>query len=272
MKNEDLINKERKNFKDMKKSKSPYVKKIVSKEKKVVINKSKNSNISKDKIINIKVIQESKNSNNKNQNNNKDVNLTISKMSKRNFNEILFNYKKYSLINNNPIKRKTEFENELKKTKKLKDMSMKKKKKGWIKKDTENNSKICLSKNNQKSKNIFDEFKVINFEENDNKFIQNLDLDLNAKEDIKEHNDDKKDINELINFDVVYKKSQDDFNIDFMNNNFGIDNIGDTNDTNDPFIGKYKQYLKNKKMKKNKYNNSEFETELKFFEDLNKNL
>ena len=151
-------------------------------------------------------------------------------------------------------------------------MSMKKKKKGWIKKDTENNSKICLSKNNQKSKNIFDEFKVVNFEENDNKFIQNLDLDLNAKKDIKEHNDDKKDINELINFDVVYKKSQDDFNIDFMNNNFGIDNIGDTNDTNDPFIGKYKQYLKNKKMKKNKYNNSEFETELKFFEYLNKNL
>ena len=47
-------------------------------------------------------------------------------------------------MTNNPHKRRFDFDEELKKTKKLKDMSIRKKKKGWIKKTFVDNEKTCI--------------------------------------------------------------------------------------------------------------------------------
>ena len=184
--------------------------------------------------------------------NNLEEKPNISQISKKNFNETLFDYKQYSLINNNPIKKKYEFEKELKKTKKLKDMSMKKKKKLWIKidlleKEKENSElpnekKICLSKPNQKSKII--NLNSINEESSYKKGSQEYDFEAESTE----KNDDDYNVNltgNYFNYNKKIKKSQDDFDIDLVNKK-SFDNESDI------FIGKYKQYLKNKNSKKNK--------------------
>ena len=157
-----------------------------------------------------------------------------------------------NIINNNPIKKKSEFEKELKKTKKLKDMSMKKKKKLWIKidlleKEKENSElpnekKICLSKPNQKSKII--NLNSINEESSYKKGSQEYDFEAESTE----KNDDDYNVNltgNYFNYNKKIKKSQDDFDIDLVNKK-SFDNESDI------FIGKYKQYLKNKNSKKNK--------------------
>ena len=195
----------------------------------------------------------------------------LSKISKKNFNETLFDYKQYSLMNNNPIKKKSEFEKELKKTKKLKDMSMKKKKKLWIKinlleKENDNNEfqndkKIYLSKQNQKSKII--NLNSINEEDSYKKGNQELEFGTESTEKDK---DDKTDLNgNFFNYDKKVKKSQDDFGIDLLNKK-SLDKESNV------FIGKYKQYLKNKNSKKNKdfkkiKQNYESENDFKFFDD-----
>ena len=155
-------------------------------------------------------------------------------------------------MNNNPIKKKSEFEKELKKTKKLKDMSMKKKKKLWIKidlleKEKENSElpnekKLCLSKPNQKSKII--NLNSINEESSYKKGSQEYDFEAESTE----KNDDDYNVNltgNYFNYNKKIKKSQDDFDIDLVNKK-SFDNESDI------FIGKYKQYLKNKNSKKNK--------------------
>ena len=195
----------------------------------------------------------------------------MSKISKKNFNETLFDYKQYSLMNNNPIKKKSEFEKELKKTKKLKDMSMKKKKKLWIKinlleKENDNNEfqndkKIYLSKQNQKSKII--NLNSINEEDSYKKGNQELEFGTESTEKDK---DDKTDLNgNFFNYDKKVKKSQDDFGIDLLNKK-SLDKESNV------FIGKYKQFLKNKNSKKNKdfkkiKQNYESENDFKFFDD-----
>ena len=195
----------------------------------------------------------------------------LSKISKKNFNETLFDYKQYSLMNNNPIKKKSEFEKELKKTKKLKDMSMKKKKKLWIKinlleKENDNNEfqndkKIYLSKQNQKSKII--NLNSINEEDSYKKGNQELEFGTESTEKDK---DDKTDLNgNFFNYDKKVKKSQDDFGIDLLNKK-SLDKESNV------FIGKYKQFLKNKNSKKNKdfkkiKQNYESENDFKFFDD-----
>ena len=203
--------------------------------------------------------------------NNLEEKPNISQISKKNFNETLFDYKQYSLMNNNPIKKKSEFEKELKKTKKLKDMSMKKKKKLWIKinlleKENDNNEfqndkKIYLSKQNQKSKII--NLNSINEEDSYKKGNQELEFGTESTEKDK---DDKTDLNgNFFNYDKKVKKSQDDFGIDLLNKK-SLDKESNV------FIGKYKQYLKNKNSKKNKdfkkiKQNYESENDFKFFDD-----
>ena len=199
-------------------------------------------------------------------------------MSTKNFNETLFDYKTYSLMNNNPIKKKTEFEKELKKTKKLKDNSMKKKKKKWIKigvfekekknDSLENENKIYLSKQNQKSKISFNNLKIISEEEINGELDKELKLKKSPEKYKQEDEEDLK--NNYIKNNQIYKKSQDDFNIDLINN-FGIDN--DIANSSELFIGKYKQYLKNKNSKKNKdikkiKKNYECDNNFQFFEDI----
>ena len=278
IKQEGKINKSRKDIKPV------YIKKNISKEKNKIIisniSKEKNSKINNEKRhIHNPVIQE-KNTINETKNNeekkeviqNEKSSKDLSQMSKKNFNETLYDYKQYSLINNDPIKKKYEFEKELKKTKKLKDMSMKKKKKLWIKidlmekeknnNDLNNDKKIYLSKPTQKSKII--ELDPINEEENNKKENQ----EMNFGTDSRERNDEEEtDLNSnLIKYNQIYKKSQDDFNIDLMNKNKSKNNEGDI------FIGKYRQYLKNKNSKKNKdlkkiKKNYDFENNFDFFGD-----
>ena len=203
--------------------------------------------------------------------NNLEEKPNLSQISKKNFNETLFDYKQYSLMNNNPIKKKSEFEKELKKTKKLKDMSMKKKKKLWIKIDLlekekenselQNEKKICLSKPNQKSKII--NLNSINEESSYKKGSQEYDFEAESTE----KNDDDYNVNltgNYFNYNKKIKKSQDDFDIDLINKK-SFDNESDI------FIGKYKQYLKNKNSKKNKdfkkiRQNCESKSSFKFFD------
>ena len=202
IKQEGKINKNRKDVKPV------YIKKNISKEKNKIIisniSRENNSKINNEKrLIHNPVIQEKntiKNLNyyNETKNNeekkeviqNEKSSKDLSQMSTKNFNETLFDYKQYSLINNNPIKKKYEFEKELKKTKKLKDMSMKKKKQLWIKidlmekeknnNDFNNDKKIYLSKPTQKSKII--ELDPINEEENNKKENQEMDFGTDSRE------------------------------------------------------------------------------------------
>ena len=258
--NFENIKDEGKSNKNRKKIKSPYVKKNISKEKSKIdknifntkeVSKENNKikrDLPKSEKNQINNIQNNKESKEKNIQPEK-PSYNLSQMSTKNFNETLFDYKQYSLMNNNPIKKKAEFEKELKKTKKLKDISMKKKKKLWIKRDlldkeqknneTKEEKKIYLSKQNQKSKII--NLNIINEESTNKKTNQGLVLGNKYKG--KNDDDDETDLSsDLINNNKIYKRSQDDFDIDLANKN--IDS--------DLFIGKYKQYLKNKNSKKNK--------------------
>ena len=125
IKQEGKINKSRKDIKPV------YIKKNISKEKNKIIisniSKEKNSKINNEKRhIHNPVIQE-KNTINETKNNeekkeviqNEKSSKDLSQMNTKNFNETLFDYKQYSLINNDPIKKKYEFEKELKKNKKI---------------------------------------------------------------------------------------------------------------------------------------------------------
>ena len=286
IKQEGKINKSRKDIKPV------YIKKNISKEKNKIIisniSRENNSKINNEKrLIHNPVIQEKntiKNLNyyNETKNNeekkeviqNEKSSKDLSQMSTKNFNETLFDYKQYSLINNNPIKKKYEFEKELKNTKKLKDMSMKKKKKLWIKidlmekeknnNDFNNDKKIYLSKPTQKSKII--ELDPINEEENNKKENQEMDFGTDSRE--RNYETEKDLSSNLIKYNQIYKKSQDDFNIELNHKNRSNNNEGDI------FIGKYKQYLKNKNSKKNKdiekiKKNYDFGNNFDFFDDNN---
>ena len=135
---------------------------------------------------------------------------------------------------------------------------MKNTKKRWIKKDLikkeirinefENKTKILLSKQNEKSKNIFDNLNIIKEEESNKKLNHEMGLRTKGKERYEENKTDVTfDINNFNN--KLSKKSQDDFDIDLINK-YNPDN--DTDNSSDEFLKKYKQYLKNKKNKKNK--------------------
>ena len=265
-----------KNNKSRKDIKSPDVKnKEKEKNEATDVESEDMTKLKNNRIDNKEISKQNKNIQN-NINDIKNKNLekekpNLSKISKKNFNETLFDYKQYSLMNNNPIKKKSEFEKELKKTKKLKDMSMKKKKKLWIKinlfeKENDNNEfqndkKIYLSKQNQKSKII--NLNSINEEDSYKKGNQELEFGTESTEKDK---DDKTDLNgNFFNYDKKVKKSQDDFGIDLLNKK-SLDKESNV------FIGKYKQFLKNKNSKKNKdfkkiKQNYESENDFKFFDD-----
>ena len=219
-----------------------------------------------------KINNESKNQEIINKNNNEEEpKVNLSQKSSKNFNETLFNYKEYSLINNNPIKKKVQFECELKETKKMKDISIRQQRKKWIKKDSikkeininifENKTKALFSKQNEKSKNIFGELNIILEEESNKKFTQKIGIE-HGTDHKKEKEEDETDLNSDL---IKSKKSQDDFNIDLGNSN-------NTNRASDVFIEKYKHYLKNKNNKKNKdiekiNKNSESDDNFMFFDD-----
>ena len=234
-----------KNNKSRKDIKSPDVKnKEKEKNEATDVESEDMTKLKNNRIDNKEISKQNKNIQN-NINDIKNKNLekekpNLSKISKKNFNETLFDYKQYSLMNNNPIKKKSEFEKELKKTKKLKDMSMKKKKKLWIKinlleKENDNNEfqndkKIYLSKQNQKSKII--NLNSINEEDSYKKGNQELEFGTESTEKDK---DDKTDLNgNFFNYDKKVKKSQDDFGIDLLNKK-SLDKESNV------FIGKYKQ-------------------------------
>ena len=234
-----------------------YSNKSISIEKNMELNNNNNSKICKNESKYKNNVGQKNESNNEIKKDEKSSN-DLSQISKKNFNETLFDYKEYSLIYNNPIKKKAEFENELKNTKKNKDKSMKNTKKRWIKKDLikkeirinefENKTKILLSKQNEKSKNIFDNLNIIKEEESNKKLNHEMGLRTKGKERYEENKTDVTfDINNFNN--KLYKKSQDDFDIDLINK-YNPDN--DTDNSSDEFLKKYKQYLKNKKNKKNK--------------------
>ena len=265
-----------KNNKSRKDIKSPDVKnKEKEKNEATDVESEDMTKLKNNRIDNKEISKQNKNIQN-NINDIKNKNLekekpNLSKISKKNFNETLFDYKQYSLMNNNPIKKKSEFEKELKKTKKLKDMSMKKKKKLWIKinlleKENDNNEfqndkKIYLSKQNKKSKII--NLNSINEEDSYQKGNKELEFGTESTEKDK---DDNIDLNgNFFNYDKKVKKSQDDFGIDLLNKK-SLDKESNV------FIGKYKQFLKNKNSKKNKdfkkmKQNYESENDFKFFDD-----
>ena len=157
---------------------------------------------------------------------------------------------------------------------------MKNTKKRWIKKDLikkeirfnefENKTKALLSKQNEKSKNIFDNLNIIEEEEESNKKL-NHELGLRTKG--KERNEEEEtDItNDLNKFNNnIYKKSQDDFDIDLINKN---NHVNDIDNISDEFLKKYKQLLKNKNNKRkkdiiNNKKNYESENNFKFFDDI----
>ena len=135
----------------------------------------------------------------------------LSQIYHKNFNETLFDYKRYSLLNNNPRKRKSEFDYELKEIKKIKDMSMKKKKKGWIKKtfidkeknkndDNINSNKLLIPNlNSKKNNNInLSNLNTINEEESNKKSSLKKDQILpQRKEEEKEEETDLSELNQF---------------------------------------------------------------------------
>ena len=170
-----------------------------------------------------KINNESKNQEIINKNNNEEEpKVNLSQKSSKNFNETLFNYKEYSLINNNPIKKKVQFECELKETKKMKDISIRQQRKKWIKKDSikkeininifENKTKALFSKQNEKSKNIFGELNIILEEESNKKFTQKIGIE-HGTDHKKEKDEDETDLNSDL---IKSKKSQDDFILAFI--------------------------------------------------------
>ena len=151
-----------------------------------------------------------------------------SKTEKKNFNETLFDYKKYYLLNIKPQKRKNDSNGEDKEMNKSKDTIIEKKKKMWITKDDE---EFGLSK----GKNI----KIV-------------------EEEKKE--DELESFSELNLFNQMFKKSQDDFNV----NNNKIKNKNNFN------IKRYKNYLKNESSSKENHKviNKNTENDIKLLEDI----
>jgi len=321
--------KDRNNDNDRSKSKSKgglYVKKIVSKSKSKIINSKlskrntidniRNNNTNAIKISNDEMSsKESVNNsndkitidNNKNNddnkkdkgddeddgNNGKKADNNLSQIANKNFNETLFDYKKYNLMNN-PRKRKQEFDYELKKTKKLKDISMKKKKKGWIKKsfiekeqkekgnEEKNDNKIILQNKKNKNKINMNNLNVINEEESNKKNeIKNNYYSDNKKEEEKE-DENENDYSELNMFNKMFKRSQDDFGIDLLSTSHAMNernNIINDSET-DNIISKYsdvKLRSRNANIEKDinyqnwKNNNNDDENEIKLDEDINVN-
>ena len=156
---------------------------------------------------------------------------------------------------------------------------MKNTKKRWIKKDLikkeirfnefENKTKALLSKQNEKSKNIFDDLNIIEEEESNKKLNHELGLRTKGKErNEEEETDITNDLNKFNN--NIYKKSQDDFDIDLINKN---NHVNDIDNISDEFLKKYKQLLKNKNNKRkkdiiNNKKNYESENNFKFFDDI----
>ena len=195
---------------------------------------------------------------------------------------------------NNPRKRKQEFDYELKKTKKLKDISMKKKKKGWIKKsfieneqkekenEEKNDNKIILQNKKNKNKINMNNLNVINEEESNKKNeIKNNYYSDNKKEEEKE-DENENDYSELNMFNKMFKRSQDDFGIDLLSTSHAMNernNIINDSET-DNIISKYsdvKLRSRNANIEKDincqnwKNNNNDDENEIKLDEDINVN-
>ena len=313
---------------DRSKSKSKgilYVKKIVSKSKSKIINSKLSKRYSIDNINSIKtndvkrpnnemsskeslnnsndkIVIDNKNDKDKGKDNDDDdgdnekkVENNLSQIANKNFNETLFDYKKYNLMNN-PRKRKQEFNYELKKTKQLKDISMKKKKKGWIKKtfaekekkekenEEKNDNKIVLQNKKNKNKKNVNNLNVINEEESTKKSeIKNNYFSDNKKEEEKENeNKNENDYSELNMFNKMFKRSQDDFDIDLLSTSNVMNernNIINDNET-DNIINKYsdvKLRSKNANIEKDinyqnwKNNNNDDENEIILDEDINVN-
>lgn len=316
--NEKDVQKSKNKSKDRGKSKNKnneavYVKKVVSKSKSNN-NNSKLSEINSfDNINNIKKLKDEMSSkesvnnsddkieidknidsmNYKSDDEGKKADNNLSQIANKNFNETLFDYKKYNLMNN-PRKRKQDFDYELKKTKKLKDMSIKKKKKGWIKKtfiekekkekekeDKIDNKIFLPNKKNQKNANSLN---VINEEESTKKSgIKNNYFSDNKKEEEKE-NENENDFSELNMFNKMFKRSQDDFGIDLLSKSSHVMNershIINDNET-DNIISKYSD-VKLKSKNENligkdindqnwRNNNNDDENEIKINEDININ-
>jgi len=297
-----------------------YVKKIVSKSKSKIINSKLSKRNTINNINRINTINKSNdeisskeslnNSNDKiiidnkdKDKNNDDVNgekmdNNLSQIANKNFNETLFDYKKYNLMHN-PRKRKQEFDYELKETKKLKDISMKKKKKGWIKKtfvekvrkekenekEEKNDNKIILQNKKNKNKKNVNSLNVINEEESTKKSeAKNNYFSDNKKEEEKEkENENENDYSELNMFNKMFKRSQDDFGIDLLSTSNVMNernNIINDNET-DNIISKYsdiKLKRRNANIEKDinyqkweKNNNNDDENEIKLDEDINVN-
>ena len=217
----------------------------------------------------------------------------LSQIYHKNFNETLFDYKRYSLLNNNPRKRKSEFDYELKEIKKIKDMSMKKKKKGWIKKtfidkeknkndDNINSNKLLIPNlNSKKNNNInLSNLNTINEEESNKKSSLKKEQILPQRKE--EEKEEETDLSELNMFNKIFKRSQDDFGIDLMNYSNDIKNKKNFKDSknNNNIISRYRDYLKNKNPNKEQIvnynhnfvfennNKNNYENDIKFLEDI----
>ena len=137
-------------------------------------------------------------------------------------------------MNNNPLKRKSEFYEDLEKVRKRKDNSIKKKKKGWIKKVFIDKDKIQNDINNKQN--------IITIKEEKSKWdIRNInEIDETSFNNVEEKKEEEKeyDFNDLNIFKNTYKRSQDDFDIAIRSNNIDI-NFN---------FNKFKKYLINRKL------------------------
>ena len=298
----EKITKDKVNDIKVKNQKSPYTKKIVSKDKNLnskinnqgfLYNKINDSN----NLINDKeMLNENDDKNKKyhiinNEKKNK-TNINISKISNKNFNETLFDYKKYSFINNNPHKRKSEFDEELKNTKKLKDILIKKRKKGWIKKtlfdkeknkeNKKNEKNIILDKyknNNKKGSKInISNLNIINEEKSNRKANHKQELNnLLYNNEEKKKDDRENEFGELNMYNKFFKKSQDDFEINLIKEKESKKSFIDFKNIFN--ISNFTDYLKNKNPSFERFLNEEIdeknvskkENKLKFLEDKNIN-
>ena len=213
----------------------PYSKKIVSKSKN---NDSKLLELINDKdkdnsTSNINKEQKIKDDKKDEKNNNKRNTINLSQTSNKNFNETLFDYKQYSLMNNNPRKRKSEFDEDLREVKKLRDNSMKKKKKRWIK-------KVYIDKDKEKDqddkKQNISGVKVEKSKWDIGNINEVGNIDYNDVEEKKEE-EKENELDDLDLFHKFYKKSQDDFDIEINKNNIDI-NFN---------FKKFRKYLNNNK-------------------------
>ena len=222
-------------------------------------------------------------------------NINLSQISNKNFNETLFDYKRYSFLNNNPHKRKSEFDEDLKNLKKAKDLLIKIKKKGWIKKtfinkeksngDKKDENKIMIDKidNNKNSCKLssklnFTNLNIIN-EEESNKKVNNKNglnnLLNNNEEEKKDDSDSENDYGEINMFNKIFKKSQDDFGVNLVKEKESKKSFKCSNSSFS--ISKFRDYLKNKNPgydqslggEIEEFNTNKRENELKFIEDKN---